>query len=168
MNGAPKQVENVACGSAPKPFSVPATRCGIAGEEVVHRLFRRQLRNWRQHAKRIRRQHDDIGWVRALAGFRRVRNEIQWIAGARVLCERPVRQIKLARNGGPSRRFPARVPKRWEGRKNLRLSRSRKVDHLGIAAAFKIKDALIAPAMLIIADQCTAGICGKRGFAGTG
>ena len=26
MNGAPKQVENVACGALPRPFSVPATR----------------------------------------------------------------------------------------------------------------------------------------------
>ena len=60
MNGAPKQVEKVACGSLPRPFSVPATLAVIAGEEVIHRLARRELGDRRQHAEGIGGQHDDV------------------------------------------------------------------------------------------------------------
>ena len=36
---------------------------------------------------------------------------------------------------------------------DLRLRFAAEFDHLGIAAAFKIEDAAIGPAMFIIADQ---------------
>ena len=43
-----------------------------------------------------------------------------------------------------------------------------KVDAFGIAAAFKIKDAVLSPAMLIIANQETIRVGGQRSFSGSG
>ena len=46
---------------------------GEAGEEVIHRLARRQLRDRRQHAEGIGRQHDDILRMPGAAGLAGVR-----------------------------------------------------------------------------------------------
>ncbi len=42
MNGAPKQVENVGCGSVDAALGAGDLR-GVAGQEVVHRLRRGEL-----------------------------------------------------------------------------------------------------------------------------
>src|SRR3546814_3214046 len=47
---------------------------------------------------------------------------------------------------------------------NFGLGFSRQADHLGVAAAFEIEDRRIRPAMFIVADQCTAGICRQGGL----
>jgi hypothetical protein len=39
---------------------------GVAGEEVVHRLLGRQLRDRRQHPEGVGRQHDDVARVPAM------------------------------------------------------------------------------------------------------
>ena len=39
---------------------------------------------------------------------------------------------------------------------------------LGIAAAFEVEDAIVIPAVLVIADQAAFRIGGKGGFAGAG
>ena len=43
---------------------------GEAGEEVIHRLARRQARDRRQHAEGIGRQHDHVLRMSGAAGFR--------------------------------------------------------------------------------------------------
>jgi hypothetical protein len=59
MNGAPKQVENsVASGSVDALFGA-GDLGGVAGEEVVHRLIRRQLGDRRHDAEGVGGQHDD-------------------------------------------------------------------------------------------------------------
>jgi hypothetical protein len=52
--------------------------------------------------------------------------------------------------------------------RDFRLSFGRQPDHLGVAAAFKIEEAVFRPAMLVIADQRTAGVGRQRGLAGAG
>ena len=59
MNGAPKQALKVACGSVMPRFRSSNLR-GIPGNEVVHRLLWRQLRDRRQHTKRVGRQKDNV------------------------------------------------------------------------------------------------------------
>jgi hypothetical protein len=59
MKGAPKQVEKVGVGSV-MPRSVPGGLRGEAGQEVIHRLRRRQARDRRQHAEGVAGQHDDM------------------------------------------------------------------------------------------------------------
>ncbi len=65
MNGAPKQVEKVALGSV-TPFGT-GDLGGVAGEEVIHGLFRRQLGDRRQNPEGVRRQHDDRARLRRRA-----------------------------------------------------------------------------------------------------
>ena len=39
------------------------------------------------------------------------------------------------------------------------------VDDLGVAAALEVEDALIVPAVLVITDEKSLGICGKGGLS---
>ena len=54
------------------------------------------------------------------------------------------------------------------GGEDFRLGLARQLDHLGVAAAFDIEDAILAPAMLVIAHQGARGIGRQRGLAGAG
>src|SRR5271157_5484172 len=49
---------------------------------------------------------------------------------------------------------------------NLRLGLRRKTDYLGIAAIFEVEHSVVAPAMLVVADQASLGVGGKRRLAG--
>ena len=51
---------------------------------------------------------------------------------------------------------------------NIRLALLGKVDNLCVAAAFEVEDAVIIPAVLIIADKLTLRIGGEGGLAGSG
>ena len=53
-------------------------------------------------------------------------------------------------------------------RVNLRFGRGRKLDHFGITAVFEVEHAVIAPAVLVVADQAARGIGGQGGFARAG
>ena len=57
-------------------------------------------------------------------------------------------------------------PKLPRARINLRLGLRRKADHLGIAAIFEVEHSVVAPAMLVVADQVALGVGGKRRLAG--
>ena len=70
MKGAPKQVEKVGCGSLPRPFSVPAT-LAVKPDRKWYMAWRGvSLRDRRQHAEGIGRQHDDILGMAGAAGGR--------------------------------------------------------------------------------------------------
>ena len=45
---------------------------------------------------------------------------------------------------------------------NVRLALRREVDRLGVAAAFDVEDAVVAPAVLVVADEMPLRIGGKR------
>src|SRR4029078_3763073 len=77
---------------------VACTLWGVARKEMVHRLVGRELRNWRENAESICRQHHDIlrHWAKIVC--RRVRNEVDRICPAAILSERRIVQIELARN----------------------------------------------------------------------
>ena len=49
---------------------------------------------------------------------------------------------------------------------DLRLGFLRQLDDLGVAAALEIEEAVLRPAMLVIADQRARRIGGERGLAG--
>src|SRR5690606_4135859 len=48
---------------------------------------------------------------------------------------------------------------------DLRLALSVQIDDLGVAAAFKVEDAVVAPAVLVVADEHALGVAAQRGFA---
>ena len=51
---------------------------------------------------------------------------------------------------------------------DVRLVFRRQVDRLGVAAAFDVEDAVVAPAVLVVADEVPLGIGGERRLAGAG
>ena len=53
-----------------------------------------------------------------------------------------------------------------DGAPNLRLVGVGQLDALGVASSFKVEDAAVAPAMLVVADQPALRIGGERGLAG--
>jgi hypothetical protein len=92
-----------------------------------------------------------------------VGNVIQRIRAARVFGERVVHVIRFARQRINHHIFnhrtePDRVP-------NERLPFLRQLDALGVAAAFEIEHTVIAPAVLVVADQPAVWIGGERGLA---
>ena len=56
----------------------------------------------------------------------------------------------------------------FDGIVDIRLGFFVKVDNLCIASAFEVEDTVVVPAMLVVADQETLGICGQGSLAGSG
>ncbi len=52
-----------------------------------------------------------------------------------------------------------------QGLENVRLVLGREVDRLGVAAAFDIKDAIVTPAVLVIADEMPLRVGRERCLA---
>jgi hypothetical protein len=99
------------------------------------------------------------------AGNERIFDEIQRISRASVLGDRLGIKVQLAglrfqnhvfQNRAESDRIP-----------NLRLLLLGQPDALGVAAAFEIKDAAIAPPVLVITNQAAPRVRRERRFAGS-
>ena len=86
------------------------------------------------------------------------------ISAAAVFGERAVIKIKLARFGIHDHIFENRAP-HLRCRKNFGFGLGGEFNHLGIAAAFEVKQSVLAPAMFVIADQCAVWISGEGGLA---
>ena len=124
----------------------------IAGEEVIHRLRRIELGDGGQHAERIAGQHDDVFGVAAAPGFRCIRDEVDRIGDAGVFRLGIVVEVGLAGDGIENNVLHDRAEALACG-VDFRLRLARKLDRLGVAAAFKIEDAFLAPAVLVVADE---------------
>ena len=134
---------------------------GIAREKVIHRLLRAQLRDRRQHAERIGCQHDNVFRCAGDARGRSVRDEVEWIAGPGVLGMRSVVEIEMAGCRIDYDILQPRAEALGRG-VDLGLSLARELDHLGVAAALEVEEAVLAPAMFIVADQSARWI-GRQG-----
>ena len=129
---------------------------------MIHRLLRRQLRHWRQHAKGIRRQKDNRLGMTCHAGQQGIINIMQGISCAGIFRQHDIIIIGHAvfiQNDIFQHRILA------NSAENLRLGIFAQMHTFCIAAAFNIKDAVLAPAMLVIAHQSTRAIGRQRGFA---
>ena len=99
------------------------------------------------------------------AGNLGVVNELDRIRAARVLRDARVGVIDHAifiehdvlQHGAEAQRL-----------ENIRLVLRRKIDRLGVAAAFDVEDSVVAPAVLVVADQMTLRVGGERRLAGAG
>src|SRR5207245_1428724 len=117
-----------------------------------------------QHAVGVACQEEHVARVLALAREFGIGNVLQRIGGAGVFGDRGVVEIGPARGGIDNDVFQdAAEAQRLE---NLRLVGSGEMNALGIAAALEIEDAVLGPAVLVVADQAALGIGGERGFAG--
>ena len=55
-----------------------------------------------------------------------------------------------------------------DGVPDLRLALPGELDALGVAAALDVEDAVVGPAVLVVADEIPVGVGGERGLAGAG
>ena len=156
-------MENVACGSL-TPALGARDLGGIAGEEVIHRLFRRQSRNRRQHAESIGGQEDNVLGMSAHARESRVLDEIHRVGRARVLGHAVIVVIRNACVGIKHNIFQDTTEA--DRMEDLGLIPLRQPDALGVAAALEVEDAIGAPAVLVVADKPPRGIGRKGGLAG--
>ena len=70
---------------------------GIAGQEMIHRLRRRQLCDRRHHAESVGGEHHQVLRLAGAAGARGVRDEIERIGRTGVFGLRAVVEIRHAR-----------------------------------------------------------------------
>ncbi len=128
---------------------------------MVHRLFGRQLRDRRQDAVRVRRQHHDVARHAPHIVLRRIGDEVDRIGAAAILGQAVVVQVELARDR-VHHDILQHGAEPLGRREDFRFRLGRQADHLGIAAALEIEDRRVRPAMLVVADQRAAGI-GRQG-----
>ena len=140
---------------------------GVAGQEVIHRLRRRQLGDRRHHAIGVGGQEDDVLRMTGAAGARRVRDEVERIGRTGVLGLLVAVVVRDARLRIEHDVFQHRA-EAVGGVPDFRLGLGRELDGLGVAAAFEIEDALRRPAGLVVADQGAVRIGRERGLAGAG
>ena len=135
----------------------------VAADEVIHRVRRRQRTDRRQHAKRVAGEEDDVGRMAGHAGDLGVADELNGIGAARVLRDAGVGEVHGAvvlEHDVFQHRAEA------QGLEDVRLVLRREVDGLGVAAAFDVEDAVVAPAMLVVADEVALRVGGERRLAG--
>ncbi len=133
---------------------------------MIHGLLRRQARNRRQHSESVGGEEQHVGRMSAHAGNDGVVDKLQAVSGARILGELVGIEIQQSQLGIHLDVFEHgaeadRVP-------DLRLFFFREIDALGVAAAFEIENAALAPAVLVIANQAALRIGGKRGLTSAG
>ena len=138
---------------------------GVTGNEVVHSHIVVKLCDGRENAESICREEDDCLGLTAYAGDSGIGDIVYRIACACVLCERAVIVIGLAVFIDDNI-----LEKRTEFDSvvDFRLMLFLEVDSLCIAAALDIEDAVCRPAVLVITDELSCGVCGERCLACAG
>ena len=139
---------------------------GEAGEEPVHRLVARQARDRRQDPEGVRGEEDHRLRMAGALRRQRVRDLLELVGGAGVLGLRAVVEVDdaaLVEDDVLEDR-----PERARRLVDLGLGLGGEIDHLRVAAALEVEDAVVAPAVLVVADQRPLRIGRERGLAGAG
>ena len=124
-----------------------------AGEEPVHRLVAAQPRDRRQDPERVGGEEHDRARVTSALRGERVRDLLELVRRARVLGLRVVVEIEdtalvhddVLEHG----------PERTCRGVDLGLGLGREPDHLRVAAALEVEDAVVGPPVLVVADQAS-------------
>ena len=95
-----------------------------------------------------------------------VRDLLEVVRGARVLGLRVVVEVDVAVL--VEHDVLEDRPVRARRLVDLRLGVRAQADHLRVAAALEVEDAVVAPAVLVVADQMALGIGGQRRLPGAG
>ena len=140
---------------------------GIARQEMVHRLLRRQLRDRRHHSERIAREEDDVVGMSGHSFGDMVRDVMNRIRCPRILGDPLGIEVHGAGLGIHVDVFQ-HGPEHLGRGVDLGLTGARQPDDLGVAATLEVEDALIRPPMFVVADQPAFRIRGKGGLARAG
>jgi len=139
----------------------------VPRDKVVHRLFRRQLRDRRHDSRGITGQHDDILRMSGHLLGNGIVDILERIGTSRINGQGVVIQIELTRDRIVHNIFEYR-PEFLGTSVYLWLGGRGEVDDLGVTAAFNIENALVAPSVLIVADQLAGGVGRQSSFSGSG
>ena len=167
MNGPPKQVLKVISRLGAQADLRARDLAGVAGDEVVDGLVGSQPRDGRHHPGSVAGEEDDVLRMAGLLLRQAVRNVRERIGGARVFRDAVVVQVQMARERIEGHVLQDGAEPAGAGI-DLRLGVGRQADDLGIAAVLEIEDAVVAPAVLVVADEVPLGIGGERRLAGSG
>ncbi len=118
-----------------------------------------------QNAESVRRQHDDILRMAGDAGRAGVGDGVERISGAGVFRQPAIVEVRGS-GGGVEGDVFQNGAKAIGGGEDFGLGFLREADCFGVAAAFEVEDAVLGPAVLVVAEKRAVGIGRKRGFAG--
>ena len=139
---------------------------GEAGQEVVLGLLGGQDADRGQNAERISRQENDV--LGSRCGGNRANDVLDMVDGVGhtgVLGDGLVSEVDLALgvDGNVLQQSVA-----LDGVVDVGLGVLIQVDDLSVAAALEVKDAVVVPAVLVVADQQALRVGGQSGLAGAG
>ena len=140
---------------------------GVAGDEVVDGLVGREARDRRHDAAGVARQEDHVARMAGHLGRQIVLDIIERIGAARVFGDQVVVEVETARDWIDHDVFENSAEAARAGM-DLRLGFGRETNDFGVTAVLEVEDAVLAPAMLVVADQLARGVGRERGLAGTG
>ena len=140
---------------------------GVAGDEVEHGLATVELGDGGKDTAGVAGEEDDVGGVLlGDAGNLGVGDELDGVGTPRVLGEGGI--IVVYYPGLGVENDVLKNGTEADSVENIGLLLAREANTLGVAAALNVEDASVAPAVLIITDEVTAGVGGKGGLAGAG
>ena len=140
---------------------------GIAGDEVVDGLVGSEPRDGRHHAGSVAGEEDDVLRMAGALLRESILDKGERISRAGVLRHRVVVQIHVAGDGVVNHVLDD-GPEAACGGEDLRLGLGRESNDLGVATVLEIEDAVVTPAMFVVADQAALGVGGQGGLAGAG
>lgn len=133
---------------------------GITGNEVVHRLFRRQLADRRENAECVTGEKNDVLRMTALAAFLDVFDIVNRVGRTSIFGKRIVVEVN-----GASTRIENGVfedSSKFDRVVDFGFTFSRKMDALCVTTAFDVDDTFVGPIMFVVADELTARF-GRKG-----
>ena len=114
---------------------------GVSRQEVIHRLFGRELRDGRQHAECIGREKYDVQRMSTASAWHVILDVVQRIRRTRILGDALIRKIDRAIGLIEHNVFENRA-EHLRGLINIRLCFGREIDDLRVAAAFEVEGAV--------------------------
>src|SRR5262249_44428066 len=137
----------------------PGNFLGIAADVMIHRLGLRERPDRWQYAECVTGQKNNVRRVACNAWNLRVLDEFYRISAASVLRNADVciiYQMVLIEHHVLEHRA------KTERLEDLRFVLGRQIDGLGVATPFDVENALVTPAMLIVANETAFGVGRQR------
>ena len=139
---------------------------GKSGQEVVLSLLRSQDGYRRQYAECICGQEDNLFRCRSCGNRAyNLLNMVDGIGYTGVLRYALIIEIDLSIS---IQRYVLQQSVALDGVVDIRLGLFVQIDNLRVASAFEVEDTVVIPAVLIITDQQTFGICGQSSLTSSG
>ncbi len=138
---------------------------GEAGEEPVHRLVAAQSCDRRQDPERVGSEEHDRARMTSRAS-RGARSRSARACTPHACSRSSSRRRDRGRRRSSMTTFSSTVPNDRVVRVDLRLGLGREPNDLRVAATLEVEDAVLGPAVLVVADQPPLGIRRERRLAG--